>query len=90
MENLSTQFLENMQRSKKSSTAGCNIELKTSSLENKFPAEIILSSLPGDVDDEYDDKILIVDEDISDSGAESMKKKTAEYQDLYVIQNEKI
>ena len=76
MENLSTQFIENIQSSEKDSTVGCNIGLKTSSLENTFPVQIILSSLPSDEDD---DKLLIVDEELSDSNEELMKKNTSEY-----------
>ena len=76
MENLSTQFIENIQSSEKDSTVGCNIGLKTSSLENTFPVQIILSSLPTDEDD---DKLLIVDEELSDSNEELMKKNTSEY-----------
>ena len=71
MENPSIQFIENVQSS--------NIGPKTSSLENKFQAEIILSSLPSEHSDEDDDKLLIVDEELSDSEEELMKKNIAEY-----------
>ena len=80
MENPTTQFIENIQSSEKDNTVGCYIGLKTSSLENKFPSEVILSSLPiehGDDDD--DDKLLIVDEELSDLDEELMKKNTSEY-----------
>ena len=79
MENPSTQFKENIQSIEKDSTAGSNISLETSFLENNFPAEIILSSLPGEHRYEDDDELLIVDEELSDSDEELMKKNTAEY-----------
>ena len=91
MENPSTQFKENIQSIEKDSTAGCNISLETSFLENNFPAEIILSSLPCDDDDKHrdedddkhrnedNDKLLIVDEELSDSDEELVKKNTSEY-----------
>ena len=79
IENPSTQFIENIKSREKDSTAGCNIGLRTSSLENMFPAETILSSLPGEHSDEDDDELVIVDEELSDSDEELKKKKTAEY-----------
>ena len=65
MENPSTQFTENIQSSEKDS--------------NKFPSEVILSSLPIEHGDEDDDKLLIVDEELSDLDEEVMKKNTSEY-----------
>ena len=79
MENPSTQFIEYIQSSEKDNTVGCYIGLKTSSLENKFPSEVILSSLPIEHGDEDDDKLLIDDEELSDSNEELMKKNTSEY-----------
>ena len=79
MENPTTQFIENIQSNKKDITVGCNIYMKTSSLKNKFPEEIILSSLPSELGDEDNDKLLIVDEELSDSDDDLMKKNTSEY-----------
>ena len=78
MENPSTQFTENIQSSEKDNTVGCEICLKTSYLENKFPSEVILSTLPIG-SDEDDDKLLIVDEELSDLDEELMKNNTSEY-----------
>ena len=79
MENLSTQFTENIHSSEKENTVGCDIGLKTSYMENKFPSEVILSSLSIENGDEDDDKLLIVDEELSDLDEEVMKKNTSEY-----------
>jgi hypothetical protein len=48
-------------------------------LKKKFRAEIILSSLLIEHGDEGDDKLLIVDEELSDLDEELMKKNTSEY-----------
>ena len=77
MENPSTQFIEYIQSSEKDNTVGCDIGLKISFLENKFPSEVILSSLPIEHGDEDDDKLLIVDEELSDLDEELMKKNTS-------------
>ena len=80
MENPSTQFIEYIQSSEKDNTVGCYIGLKISSLENKIQAEIILSRIPSEHRDvEDDNKLLIVDGELSDSDEELIKKNTSEY-----------
>ena len=69
-------------------SANCKIVLKTNLLVNRFPAINILSSCPSDhgvvereetePDLEDEDKLLVVDEDISDSDGELLIKNIAE------------
>ena len=68
-------------------SANCKIVLKTNPLVNRFTAINILSSCPSDYgvveveesehDLEDEDKLLVVDEDISDSDGELLIKNIA-------------
>ena len=69
-------------------SVNCKILLKTNPLVNRFTAINILSSCPSDYgvveveESEYDledeDKLLVVDEDISDSDGELLTQNKAE------------